>query len=166
LGNFNMESLKSAARAIADEDATLGASAIVEARLLAEVHAIAKARRQRASMYVAAALLLLIAAAVPVRRVFETRATAPPAQRADVSASSSENVTEFFSLGFADVPVTGAQIVRIEVPRAALRSFGVVPIDTGRAASTEALADVIIGEDGLARAVRFVGAKRIGGQVR
>ena len=155
-----MDSFKSAARAIAAKDASLGASRAVEEHLLAEVRAIGRARRRRALICTAAAAVFLIVAAAPLRHAFE-RATPSPVQRANAPVSNAENVTEFFSLGFADVPATGAQIVRIEVPRSALRSFGVVPIDAGRALSTPALADVIVGEDGLARAVRFVGARRV-----
>jgi hypothetical protein len=45
----------------------------------------------------------------------------------------------------------------MEVPRVALTSFGVTPADSlnGSRPGT-VLADVLIGEDGLARAVRFV----------
>ena len=156
-----MDSLRSAARAIADEDSALGASSAVELRLRAEVRAMARARRRRALMVAAAAALLVVAATVPLRRLIVHRPALAPAPNASAAAPNGDTVTEFFSLGFADVPVTGARIVRIEVPRSALRSFGVVPIETpGRAASAPAVADVIVGADGLARAVRFVGAKR------
>ena len=66
-----------------------------------------------------------------------------------------ELVTEFFPLRYSNVPARGGYVVRMQVPRSALASFGVAPIagDTG---SPHVLADVVIGDDGLARAVRFV----------
>ena len=50
------------------------------------------------------------------------------------------------------MPVTNGQTVRLELPRTVLSSFG---LDAGSASGT-VLADVIVGQDGLARAVRFV----------
>jgi hypothetical protein len=48
--------------------------------------------------------------------------------------------------------------VRLEVSRKALASFGLLSMDsTGATDAETVLADVIIGDDGLARAVRFVG---------
>lgn len=156
-------SLKSAARAIASEDAALGASQDVERRLIAEVGAIRRARRLRAFTFSAAAVVLVAALVVPARGRFTGRARAGRIAPVEApSAAADARFTEFFPLGFTAVPVTGAQIVRIEVPRSALRSFGLVPIDApGAAVSPVALADVIVGEDGLARAVRFVSARKI-----
>jgi len=64
-----------------------------------------------------------------------------------------EVTTEFFPL---DAGPTGeeARLVRVRLPRGALRSFG-LPMDEERAAE-KILADVVLGEDGTARAVRFV----------
>jgi hypothetical protein len=74
-------------------------------------------------------------------------------------ASIGEVTTAFLPLPYSGVPMSDGQIVRIEVPRAALARFGLLPVDS---VSTEitgtVLADVIVGEDGLARAVRFVRA--------
>jgi hypothetical protein len=48
----------------------------------------------------------------------------------------------------------GGQVMRVELPRSALMSFG-LPMDMERA--TERIkADVLVGNDGLARAIRFV----------
>ena len=48
----------------------------------------------------------------------------------------------------------GGQVMRVELPRSALMSFG-LPMDMERA--TERIkADVVVGNDGLARAIRFV----------
>jgi hypothetical protein len=46
------------------------------------------------------------------------------------------------------------QIVRVELPRSALISFG-LPMDMERA-DERIKADVVLGNDGLARAIRFV----------
>ena len=48
----------------------------------------------------------------------------------------------------------GGQVMRVELPRSALMSFG-LPMDMERAAE-RIKADVVVGNDGLARAIRFV----------
>jgi hypothetical protein len=69
--------------------------------------------------------------------------------------------TAFFPLTYSSLPISNAQLVRVQVPRSALASFGLAPIDvpasaaTGIASATVS-ADVLVGEDGVARAVRFV----------
>ncbi|HEV2984688.1 MAG TPA: hypothetical protein VGX46_09875, partial [Vicinamibacterales bacterium] len=68
-------SLELAFHDVAEEDAGIGASPAVEARLLAEVRSIAAARRRRSSLaLLAIAAALLLAVAVPVRRML----TRPP----------------------------------------------------------------------------------------
>lgn len=66
--------------------------------------------------------------------------------------------TEFFSLvpGPA-LAVDEPRLMRVRLPRAVLRSFG-LPIDEERAAE-RILADVLVGEDGTAQAVRFVSSR-------
>jgi len=68
--------------------------------------------------------------------------------------------TAFLPLAYSGVPIVNGHIVRMEVPRASLVSFGLVPADAADggpgASSGTVLADVVVGEDGLARAVRFV----------
>ena len=56
-------------------------------------------------------------------------------------------------------------LVRLEVPRAALASFGLTPPDapdggSPAAAAGTVQADVLVGEDGVARAVRFIVQER------
>ena len=53
---------------------------------------------------------------------------------------------------YSNVPVEDGHTVRVELPQAALSSFGLAADDT----SGTVLADVLVGQDGLARAVRFV----------
>jgi hypothetical protein len=60
--------------------------------------------------------------------------------------------TEYFPLEYSNVPVTDGQTLRLELPRTVLSSFGLEADST----SGTVLADVIVGQDGLARAVRFV----------
>ena len=67
-----------------------------------------------------------------------------------------EIATDFMSLGYVN-PTTfqdGGQIVRIELPRSALVSFG-LPVNMERY-HEKVKADVLLGSDGLAHAIRFV----------
>ena len=67
-----------------------------------------------------------------------------------------EIATDYFPIDVGSFmqPIDGGQIVRIKVPRSALRSYG-LPVDPLRA--DEAVkADVVLGNDGMARAIRFV----------
>jgi hypothetical protein len=150
-------SLTAALRAVAEDDARTGASSMVEARLLAEVRSIAWARRRRTYAMVAAlAAALLLAVAVPLWRATAHR---PPAGSAATRAAASvgEVATAFLPLRYSNVPITGGQIVRMEVPERALASFGLASgsVFDGSPSRT-VVADVLVGEDGLARAVRFV----------
>lgn len=144
------QSLDAAFRAVAAEDTGIGASPAVEARLLAEVRSIAAARRRRTlatALGIAAALLLVLS--VPVWRMLSHQPV--PA------ASAREVTTEFLPLLYSSVPASHVQMVRLAVPRAALASFGLAPFEAlDRASTGTVLADVLVGDDGLARAVRFV----------
>ena len=155
-----VRSLSDALRAVAAEDSGLHASSDVEARLRAEVGSIARARRRRiAMMAVAAAAALAVAVAVPwSRRADDSRV--PAVHTPQAATPAAEAATAFFPLTYSSLPVSNAQLVRVQVPRSALASFGLAPIDVpapagGRASATVA-ADVLVGEDGMARAVRFV----------
>jgi hypothetical protein len=150
------EALTRALRAVAEDDERIGASAEVEARLVAEANVIARARRRRA--YTAAGALaaaLLAAIAAPAWRAATVRPpAADPAGPAESSArpAPGEEATEFFPLMYSNVPVTNGHTVRLELPQAALASFDIEADDV----SGTVLADVLVGQDGLARAVRFV----------
>jgi hypothetical protein len=65
-----------------------------------------------------------------------------------------EVVTEFIPVVYDPEPVEHGRMVRVRLPRSALAAFG-LPINEQRAEET-IQADVVLGEDGLARAVRFV----------
>ena len=108
-------------------------------------------------------------AAVAVALIWQAR-LAPPAGRepsadtpralasghAGTAGVAVDAVDEFYPLAYSTVPVTNGRIVRIEVPRSAPVAFGLDPIDFVRTRRNAVLADVVVGEDGLARAVRFV----------
>jgi hypothetical protein len=155
----NESRLISALRAIAEEDAHLGASPAVEARLFQEVRARAP-RRPAAMRGLAVAAVLVLAVAGSVWSV-RGRVTGPvavvPGPGSPFPVSGSEQTTEFFPLHYSDVPAADPHIVRLEVSRAALASFGLETRETPvNDAAATVLADVIVGSDGLARAIRFV----------
>jgi hypothetical protein len=143
-------SLESALRAMAEDEARIGASPAVEARLLAEVRSIAAARRRRMVIAVCAmAAAVLFPFTAPSLKFF-SRTPSGGARVAEVT-------TAFMPLDYGSVPATNVQILRLAVPRAALASFGLTPLETVDRTSTDTvLADVLVGDDGLARAVRFV----------
>ncbi len=66
-----------------------------------------------------------------------------------------EVATDFFPLTFAAESTSeGGHLVRVTIPRSALVAMG-LPINVDRAAE-HVRADVFIGDDGLARAIRFI----------
>ena len=79
----------------------------------------------------------------------------------DASAGADSNApaeiaTDFFPLmnGGQLAPGDAGHVIRVEVPRTALASFG-LPVNADRAGG-RVKADVLMGEDGMARAIRFV----------
>jgi hypothetical protein len=72
------------------------------------------------------------------------------------AASMNEEVTtDFMPLTYGGLSQSeGAQVVRVELPRSALQSLG-LPMNAERA-SERVKADVLLGHDGVARAIRFV----------
>jgi hypothetical protein len=72
-------------------------------------------------------------------------------------AAEAESMTEFIPLvagAPAAAPLESGQLVRVQLPRAALASLG-LPLNAERGNET-VKADVLLGGDGLARAIRFV----------
>lgn len=79
-----------------------------------------------------------------------------PLEGLNQSASDADIATDFIPLMNRETlaQMDGGQVMRVELPRSALMSFG-LPMDMERA--TERIkADVVVGNDGLARAIRFV----------
>jgi hypothetical protein len=74
----------------------------------------------------------------------------------DESVSDSEIATEFIPLMNRDslAQLDSGQVMRVELPRSALMSFG-LPMNMERVGE-RIKADVVVGNDGLARAIRFV----------
>jgi len=115
----------------------------------------ARARRRTHVKNYAVAAMLFMAISVSVWQVAERPAgvVAVTEWPEGVAAETGE----FLPLTYSNVPVTGGHIVRLEVSRTALTVFGVEPADSLDGSRPDTiLADVLVGEDGLARAVRFV----------
>jgi hypothetical protein len=139
----------------ADADAADGASPSVQKRLLEEVRALRRARRAAALKMYALAAGLVIATALPVWRLTTTPPSFEPSLRTTISATDAEVATVFYPLAYGTLPVTHGSIVRVEVSPAAFAALGVETM-AGGSQRDLVLADVLVGEDGLARAVRFV----------
>ncbi len=145
--------LTSGLRAVAEDDERYGTSSAVSMRLLAEVHALGAARRRRTMLLsLGAAAAVILAVSIPAWRALSPALDELPA---DTPIVTRELVTEFFPLTYSNVPARGGYVVRMQVPRSALESFGATAFASDTA-SPNVLADVVIGNDGLARAVRFV----------
>lgn len=143
-------------RQIAAIDAAAeGTSSAVRARLLDEVRAIARERRRALMKMYALAAGLLIATALPVWHL-STRGPGELAARPAPAATNAEVATVFYPLTYSDIPVTQGNVVRLEVSAAAFVALGVERVEWAGPQPDIVLADVLVGEDGLARAVRFV----------
>jgi hypothetical protein len=156
--------LMDALRAVAEDDAMLGASPQVRDRLLAEVHAIARPRWTRMRLLqLAAAAILFVAIALPAwYSARRSSAVTPDDASGTRQTSVREETTDFFPLAYSNVPAPGGYVVRMQVPRATLDSFGVMGFAPPGDPSATVAADVLVGGDGLARAVRFVREVRVG----
>jgi hypothetical protein len=82
--------------------------------------------------------------------------TKEPAINAASNTEAKEVTTDFVALGYGSALdlQDGGQLVRVELPRSALARFG-LPMNMNRA-DERVKADVLVGADGLARAIRFV----------
>jgi len=71
-------------------------------------------------------------------------------------ANDSEYTTDFFPLSYGDdqKPMESGEVIRVQMPRSALITLG-LPVNIERA-DVPVKADLLVGEDGLARAIRFV----------
>ncbi len=106
------------------------------------------------------AAVLVFGAAVALRKTVDTRAakmSAALSAAQDVGAdaeTADEVMTDFIPLVYDPAPIGRGSLVRVELPRAALSAFG-LPVNEDR---NEDLvqADLLLDDDGLMRAVRFV----------
>jgi len=142
--------LTDALRGVAEADASLGASPAVEARLHEAVRAMQPANHARPSVTF---LALAAALVVVVSGAWRLVVMHPPATG---QAVMHEVATDFLPLTYADVPITDWYIVRLEVPRSALLLFGLASAELPPPGHDMIDADVLVGMDGIARAVRFV----------
>lgn len=89
------------------------------------------------------------------KKVNSRRHSAPRQTLTPQVNQPNEIATDFISLTYGDTEVgSDAQVVRVELPRSAMASFG-LPVNMDRA-DQRVKADVLLGADGLARAIRFV----------
>jgi hypothetical protein len=82
--------------------------------------------------------------------------TAAVADNRPTSQQTGEVATGFFPIGYTTTPnlQEGGQLLRVELPRAAVARFG-LPVNMERAGE-RVKADVLVGADGLPQAIRFV----------
>jgi len=131
-------------RVLAAADETRSAPPGLEARLLAALraprHKLAHARLW--TLAAVAAGLALSTSIVSLRRL--------------PTVAAEPQTAEFMPLVYGDplADVDAVHVVRVEVTRSALASYG-LPVAAGAEASVVS-ADVLVGQDGLARAIRFV----------
>ncbi len=146
-------------RAVQSADPPVGASADVEARLLDEVRRLRRDRRR--SHLKTGAWAAGLAAAMTLPLWHAATVSRPPSAAAGASTLRADLVTSFFPLPYSEVPMSRGRLIRLEVPLEMAKAFGVdaAPSATGPAIRG-VLADVIVGDDGLARAVRFVRSRQ------
>lgn len=96
--------------------------------------------------------------AKPVRAVHHSpkRHAAQAPVSSGAVAAVREVATPFFGLPFSDaaLPLDQATVIRVELPRSALELAG-LPVDEERR-NERIRADLVLGADGLARAIRFI----------
>jgi hypothetical protein len=167
-------------RALARESAGVEAPASIETALRTEFgrrQSMKKWRRVVIASGIAASIVMLVASAmIRTRReplVVEVRQPVPapavppqlpppvvrpvpPAAQAVRVRASREVVTDFFPVVGTDPHdlLRGGSMMRVRLPRSAMINFG-LPVHPDRYGESVA-ADVLLGEDGLARAIRFV----------
>ena len=99
---------------------------------------------------------LVIATGLPVWQLTTQPAIERSPRAVAIPAGDGEEATAFYPLAYGAVPVTHGNVVRMAVSPAAVASLGVEPMAGNTSPTDVLLADVLVGEDGLARAVRFV----------
>ena len=152
--------LDASLRALAVEDRGVGVSAAVRTSLLEEVRTVRVARRRTILKSSVLMMAFAVAVSVPVWQLAMLSAPSPqsPPTRSATLASDGELVTAFYPLEYSMVPMSSSRLIRMEVPLSALAAFGLSDATetSGPTVSNTLLADVLVGDDGLARAVRFV----------
>jgi len=160
--------MKELLRALAESDREREAPAAVEMWLRA---AFRRKYRRRIWPYFAAAVaagMLTVRVPKPPAplQTMEIAVVTPPPPALPVLAKPlavhrkplppQEIVTEFYPLMEDPLPFERGELLRVSLPAVALRSVG-VPVSEDRLGET-VQADVLVGQEGLARAIRFVNA--------
>lgn len=131
---------------------------LVEARLLAEFR-----RRKRSRNRRIWAPVLGLAAAAAMALLFWSKPGAvhkPMAVAVQAAVTADDDDSGFYPLPEAEAlpPVESAMVVRVQMPVSSLQFMGVpidsVPVDEERA-DASVQADLLLGQDGLARGVRL-----------
>jgi hypothetical protein len=146
--------LRDALRTTAMADADLGASPAVGARLLADIRRQRQAQdRHRQLSWLVAAAAIVIAITAAQWQIADNTTSPEPAPTVAAEAAAPDAVpADFLPLRYANVPARSGHIVQMVVPTTVMTSFGLEP---SSASSGVVIADVFVGDDGLARAVRF-----------
>jgi len=144
---MNEESVRETLRAVADADADAEAPPQVESKLRQAFRARRRKHVRREVMIWAAAVAAIVVLMVSMNR----RPLATPPQ-------SSEVVTDFFPLVDPAPPFQRGRLLRIEVPASAMKMVG-LPVHEQHL-NDPIQADVLVGEEGLPRAIRFVKLER------
>jgi len=148
-------------------DSPRQAPAHVEARLLGEFRSRSRARlRNRWLVFsggaIAAGIVMFVSlrpAPAPTELHKAPVSQSAPAELAVApgdDTATGEVAENFYRLPDADIlpPLDSAVIVRVQLPLSSLAAMG-VPVDEDRA-SESVQADLLLGQDGLARGVRFI----------
>jgi hypothetical protein len=130
----------------------------LEGRLLGALRRRARARRRNiwlslGSAAIAAGLALVTIRSLPVH---QGQSIAQVEVAAETPDPSDEVALNFYALPDSDAlpPLESATIVRVQLPMASLRLMGFPVSEDGAADFVEA--DMLLGQDGLARGVRLV----------
>lgn len=164
--------VKEALRALAAADAQMEGSSELETRVRSAFRAHRRRRIVRHAvawtLAAAAAVVTIVSFAVwrpePPKTVREAPAPVPTRASVPVVAASKpvrqvarmprEIVTDFFPLIDAPPPIGRGELVRVMVPASTMRTVG-LPVNEDRL-TDQVKADVLVSEDGLATAIRFV----------
>jgi hypothetical protein len=146
---MNKDPIQDLLRALADADAGAEASPEIESRLRQQFRSRKRTRRVGRLAWCASAaagVVLVFVATVHYRQ--------RPAPLPGPQAAVEEVVTEFYPLMDPAPPFERGRLLRVELPASAMRMVG-LPVHAEHL-SDPVQADVLVGEEGLPRAIRFV----------